>query len=76
MVSECIKPLVLLMQSENSTAVESGVYVFFERLLDEDTASGDTTADNLIQKTIRGQTSKCTIHSHLCILDASTPYSD
>ena len=23
-------------------------------------------------KTIRGQTSKCTIHSHLCILDAST----
>ena len=49
---------------------------FFERLLDEDTASGDTTTDNLIQKTIRGQTSKCTIHSHLCILDASTPYSD
>ena len=53
MVSECIKPLVLLMQSENSTAVESGAYAF-ERLLDEATASGDTIADNLIQKTIRG----------------------
>ena len=53
MASECIKPLVLLMQSENSTAVESGAYAF-ERLLDEATASGDTIADNLIQKTIRG----------------------
>ena len=45
--SECIKPLILLMQSENNTTAESGVYAF-ERLLDEATASGDTTSDNLI----------------------------
>ena len=43
--SECMKPLILLMQSENSIAVESGVYAF-ERLLDEATASGDTAADD------------------------------
>ena len=66
-----MKPHILLMQSEYSIAVESGVYAF-ERLLDEATASGDTAADDLIQKTIRGQTGKCTIHSHLYILDAST----
>ena len=35
MASECIEPLILLMQSESSTAVESGVCAF-ERLLDDE----------------------------------------
>ncbi|KAK4429633.1 protein CELLULOSE SYNTHASE INTERACTIVE 3 [Sesamum alatum] len=34
-LSECIEPLILLMQSDNETAVESGVCAF-ERLLDDE----------------------------------------
>ena len=43
-------------------------------MLDEAIESVETTIDNLIQKKIREETNKCTVHSHLCILDVSTPY--
>ena len=51
------------------------IFMPFERLLDEATASVDTAADDLIQKIVGRETSECTVHSHLCNPDVSTPYS-